>query len=193
MAKNEPLGPRRESPKAFEAFQIYRDLGTDRSIAKVSKRLGKSMPLLTRWSARHSWVERAREWDEEQDRLGKQARLQEIVEMNKRHARIANAIQSKALERLQTMAASELKPLGALTFMDKAIEMERKARGEPTEIIEKRESESKDASVIWASLKTDEVRKVLGSVVRPLAPPAPHDPANQAPGSSPPDDGARQA
>ena len=42
-----------ESSRAFEAFSAYRDLGPQRSLAKVAETLGKSKALMERWSAKH--------------------------------------------------------------------------------------------------------------------------------------------
>jgi hypothetical protein len=56
----------KETPQAFAAFESYRGMDPeDRSLAKVGKALGKSAPLMERWSAAHDWVDRARAWDNE--------------------------------------------------------------------------------------------------------------------------------
>jgi hypothetical protein len=56
----------KESPQAFAAFEAYRAMEPeDRSLAKVGKALGKSAPLMERWSATHGWLDRARAWDNE--------------------------------------------------------------------------------------------------------------------------------
>lgn len=68
-----------ESSKAYAAFCVYRDLGPDRSLDKVVQKLAKSVQLFKRWSSQHNWVERARAWDEEQDRLVAIARKAEIA------------------------------------------------------------------------------------------------------------------
>lgn len=47
-----------ESAKAFEAFSVYLNLGPERSLAAVGKKLGKSQGLMERWSSRFSWPER---------------------------------------------------------------------------------------------------------------------------------------
>jgi hypothetical protein len=49
-----------ETAKAFHAFQIYRDLGPKRSLAKVARKLGISRQLIERWSRQHSWQKRIR-------------------------------------------------------------------------------------------------------------------------------------
>lgn len=56
-----------ESPKAFDAFCVYRDLGIDRSFEAVSSQLSKSVSLMRRWAAKHEWSERVDAWDVAQD------------------------------------------------------------------------------------------------------------------------------
>jgi hypothetical protein len=45
----------RESAKAFEAFSVYLNMGPERSLAAVGRKLGKSVGLLERWSAKFDW------------------------------------------------------------------------------------------------------------------------------------------
>lgn len=70
--QGEPWGRRAdESRPAFEAFRTYLEMGTGRDIRSVGRSLGKSGSLISRWSSRHSWVARAKAWD---DHLGALAR-----------------------------------------------------------------------------------------------------------------------
>jgi len=48
----------RESAKAFSAFSLYLSLGSERSLAEVSKKLRKSVTMLGRWSAKFGWTDR---------------------------------------------------------------------------------------------------------------------------------------
>lgn len=67
-----------EGAKAFDAFTRYLGLPAgDRSLAAVGQSLGKSTPLMERWSARYGWVERVRAWDNdlERKRLAEEQRL----------------------------------------------------------------------------------------------------------------------
>lgn len=48
----------KESAKAFAAFRVYLDLGPQRSLAAVGKKLGKSVGLMERWSAKFDWPAR---------------------------------------------------------------------------------------------------------------------------------------
>ena len=45
----------KESAKAFAAFSIYLNLGSERSLAVVGQKLGKSVGLMERWSRRFDW------------------------------------------------------------------------------------------------------------------------------------------
>lgn len=53
-----------ESLQAHEAARTYFALGADRSIVAVSKKLGRNKSLISGWSIKWNWVERARAWDE---------------------------------------------------------------------------------------------------------------------------------
>lgn len=48
----------KESAKAFEAFSVYLNMGPERSLAAVGKKLGKSEGLIERWSAKFDWPAR---------------------------------------------------------------------------------------------------------------------------------------
>ena len=50
----------RETPKAFDAFTVYLNLGIDRSTAKVAARVGKSQRLIRRWCLKYGWQNRAK-------------------------------------------------------------------------------------------------------------------------------------
>lgn len=134
-----------ESPQAFEAFKIYRDLpqGT-RSLARVSSELAKSIPLIKRWSSEHNWLDRVDEWDSHQDRIALESQLRTVKEMNERHVKMSMSIQTKALRRLEALDPDELTPAQLLNYVLEATRLERLARGEPEKIEERQEkSEAK--------------------------------------------------
>jgi hypothetical protein len=62
-----------ESQRALQAAQEYLKLGASRSIANVSRRLGKHVSLLERWSTQWGWVGRATAYD---DHLAKQEQIE---------------------------------------------------------------------------------------------------------------------
>lgn len=122
-----------ESSKAFAAFAIYRDMGPERSTAKVAHACGKNKSLIDRWCKRDRWVERAIAWDMEQDRLKQQAMAEEIKAMAERHARLASAYLSKLVHRLQSIKPEELSPRDMAQWLDVAVKVERLSRGASTE------------------------------------------------------------
>ena len=70
-----------ESPPAFQAFVIYRDQGLgNRSTARVSEELGKSLALIHRWSGRWQWVFRVESYDEYLDQQIRDRHLRELNE-----------------------------------------------------------------------------------------------------------------
>lgn len=119
-----------ESPPAFEAFAVYRDLGPARSVTKVARELDKSRALVGRWSRQFAWVMRATAYDREQDRLFLAEQAQGRREIARRHAKLAQAVQGKAVARLQTLDPRELSPSDLLRYVQVAVEIERRAVGE---------------------------------------------------------------
>ena len=117
-----------ESAKAFEAFAIYRDMGVERSVRKVTQRLNKSLTLIGKWSSRYNWPERARAYDRDLDRQAHAQAVRDVRSMTNRHIRIAMQLQAKALEALEQLNAATLSPKMQLAFLAKATEIERMNR-----------------------------------------------------------------
>ena len=117
-----------ESAKAFEAFAIYRDMGVERYVRKVTQRLNKSLTLIGKWSSRYNWPERARAYDRDLDRQAHAQAVREVRSMTNRHIRIAMQLQAKALEALEQLSVATLSPKMQLAFLAKATEIERMNR-----------------------------------------------------------------
>lgn len=121
---------RGESAQAFQAFAKYRDLGVDRSLAKVAKELGKSTTIIERWSARDSWVLRVEAWDVEQDRLWRLQQLASRREVGKRQLRIANAMQAQLINALTKVDLSQLSPRDLGYWLEVSSKVQRQALGQ---------------------------------------------------------------
>lgn len=137
-----------ESDVAFEAFKTYRDMGAERSLASVGKKLGKSQTLMERWSSNHSWVDRARSWDDEQDRILRNEQIKDIKRMRQRHADLAVEMLAKALEGLKRLDPEELNAVSIGRLVEVASKLEQKSRGDTTDAIEMREAEEKQLSPV---------------------------------------------
>jgi hypothetical protein len=80
-----------ETPKAYEAFKVYLELGDSRGIPKVSEQCSKNRSQLFRWVARHDWVERARLWDSMNAEEERRTFQKDKETMIRRHASMAGA------------------------------------------------------------------------------------------------------
>jgi hypothetical protein len=154
-----------ESVQAFEAFAVYRDLGPARSVTKAARELGKSRSLLGRWSRQFAWVMRAAAYDREQDRLFLAEQAQARRDIARRHAKLAQAVQSKAVARLQTLDPRELSPSELLRYIQVAAEIERRAVGEAPAA---GAGEDRDQGVDVASLSDEERRARMDQLRREL-------------------------
>jgi hypothetical protein len=131
-----------ETAKAYEAFSEYRDMGADRSLAKVGYKLGKSKAQMEKWSKKYSWVARAEAWDIEEDRLIRVALTKDIGAMRKRHADVAKAMLIKAARALQKIPDDEIKATDISRMVDVATKLERISKGDVGDVIEERQGEA---------------------------------------------------
>jgi hypothetical protein len=138
-----------ESPKAYRAFCVYRDLGPGRCLDQASRsyhqrqraeadgtqpgRQPRASGTIRRWAERWNWSVRAMAWDQELEQVKRKKQVEEVEEMAQRHAREALMLQNKAVERLRQLRPEELKPRETLDYLIEAAKLERLSRGEPTE------------------------------------------------------------
>ena len=128
-----------DTPKSWEAFQIYRDMGKKRSLKRVAEQLKKSETIIGRWSGQHNWQERVAAWEDEQDRLIRIELTKGIGNMRKRHADIAGQMLLKAAQALQKIPVDEVKASDISRMVDIASKLERLSRGDTSEVIEQRD------------------------------------------------------
>lgn len=122
-----------ETSKAYEAFTRYRDAGVaGRSLRKCSTSSAEYRQFCV-WSKENNWVARADAWDMHEEQLRRAEWQKERQEMYRRHAKMAMAFQSKAMEALLQMPARKLTPADAARFLDIASKLERLTRGDVTE------------------------------------------------------------
>ena len=128
-----------ETTKQFEAFSVYRDMGRERSLSRVAEKLQKSDTLIGRWSGQCDWVKRAAFWDDEQDRVARQAQMKEIAKMRERHAKLASNMLAKAAKALDKLPEEEIKAADVSRMVDVASKLERLSRGDVGDVIEERD------------------------------------------------------
>lgn len=121
-----------ETSKAYAAFEVYRDMGLERSTADVAQELGKSKGLIQRWSRTHGWVDRCRKFDERQSKIKneveestlRQSYVERLAGHQDRTEKTANALTSvgltaldKCMKVLSRTPDGELPPAGVATLM----------------------------------------------------------------------------
>jgi hypothetical protein len=100
---------RGESPKAFRAFQVFLDLGLDRSVAGVRRVVyptAKGRPgRLAAWSKEFHWSGRTAAWDAYRDRAKQADFLDDVAATTRRQVQQARssgmALTSSAIEMLR--------------------------------------------------------------------------------------------
>lgn len=127
-----------ETAKAFEAFAIYRDMGNDRSIAKVAEKLGKSEALLHRWSSKFDWVKRAAAWDDELARETTRELMRDMAKTRARQRKQALKMQHKGLELLKDINPGDAKLSEIVSLLKLGMEQERICLGDVGDVIEER-------------------------------------------------------
>ena len=114
-----------ETPQAFEAFSIYRDMGSSRSTAKVGRKLGKSKNLMDRWSSRWEWVERARAYDNDLERQERAEAAKDLKEARKRQRKTGYFMQKKATEALDRLNVEDLDANAIIRLIVEGAKLER--------------------------------------------------------------------
>lgn len=94
-----------ESAPAFEARRSYVMLGATRSLDTVGKKLGKSSALMSRWSARWSWVQHALDYDQHTAELELNAQAKERARIATRIERARLMLPDSELEAAARMSA----------------------------------------------------------------------------------------
>jgi hypothetical protein len=136
-----------EPTRWFARFERYRMAGSGRSLLgavnaeQADKGGQKRTKVSGAWDqafARWRWRQRAEAWDDQQRDKARETHAQEIAEMNNRHIRESQALQAKAIARLNSLTEGDLTATEVVRFLIEATKLERTARGEPETIEERR-------------------------------------------------------
>ena len=121
-----------ETPKAFEAFCIYRDLGPGRTIPDVQDALSKSsgyIRQLWEWSRTYDWVERAAAFDDMIAERTAEASADRAVRAAARHADAGKALVDKGLEALKAKSVDAMTVDGIRGLIGDGVKIERLSLG----------------------------------------------------------------
>jgi hypothetical protein len=139
-----------ESPKAFGAFVLFRNLDPkERSLQRVVRECNRSVSLIGRWSSRWEWVERAAQFDDYLEMRRIEARIEAKQRLDEEELTIIRAARMQAIKALTEMnpeqLAKDLKEL-RLWIMG-LIDLERSIVGEPESVEERHQEEGRDPSL----------------------------------------------
>lgn len=131
-----------ETPSAWKAFQVYRDIGVERSIAAAARVLKGSETKKTtnqtqynkyhKWSKKYNWELRALAYDKMIDRQKVDQAIADAKKMTERHIGIAVMMQAKGVKRIREMTEDQIARMKlpeAIKMIDQGVEIERLARG----------------------------------------------------------------
>lgn len=90
-----------ETPRAYEAFRIYLNMGAERSIPKVAEQVGKSRQLIAGWSRDYDWVERVRARDKFMVEAETDGMANQLATVREKHIVLADRLLDHLETRLQ--------------------------------------------------------------------------------------------
>lgn len=142
-----------ETSRMYAAFVVYRDMGKERTLQKVSERLAKSLPYIKDLSGRWAWGVRCIAWDMHLQREADAVKVRQREQMVDNHGQAAQALLHLALRGMQprplldedgraildasgqprTHPPSQSDLRASATALDRAIYHQRLAAGLPTE------------------------------------------------------------
>lgn len=142
-----------ESEKAYEAFSVYRDMGYERTVSAVVKRLEKSRNLIDRWKKNWEWEERVRLYDNWLEKKAQAKVIKNRKDMINRHISIAKNLQGAAINALRNSDIDNMSIKDIREVLKMATELERISQSMAESDINKEEQASKTsfADVITAA------------------------------------------
>ena len=118
-----------ETPKAYQAFEVYRDLGAERSVERAASALSKTRQNLVIWASRFDWAARVRAYDEHVAARAADKAVETAASVRARQAQHAKAIQFRAMQKFATVTPEGMSVGEATRAWQVGAEVERKALG----------------------------------------------------------------
>lgn len=129
-APAKPWNMRRdESAKAYQAFELYRDDGAERTHERVATACSKSVSLIRQWSARYLWADRCQAFDEAASARAADKAMARHADVRARQAATGLAMQEKAMEAIRTHEPVGISAQDAIRMVKVGAELERRALG----------------------------------------------------------------
>lgn len=124
-----------ESERMFARFEIYLRQGRSRSTRRTAEEVGKSASYVQNLGNKFLWFQRARAWDQEQDRIFLEEMAEERKRMVRDHLKLSRAMMAKVAVRLKTLDPEELSPRDLATWSRELTSIQRAAVGVPDKTV----------------------------------------------------------
>ena len=163
---------RRESNKAFAAFKVYLELGSQRSLVAVATKVGKYRSQMERWSAKFEWPARVQAYNAHVSAVERQAiesrAVEKAVAWEKTHESVRREAWAEAEETIAMVRKARAEWIakgrlpgweGMARMLELAFKLKQFAAGMPSEIKEVNTHLTATIDVDWDIA----IRKAYGS------------------------------
>jgi len=120
----------KESPEAFAAFVVYRDMGFGRNIKLAIEKVAdnsaysKSYASWRKWAVDYRWKERAADYDRYDEQMKQNEHRKTIEAQGEKHREVTGLMLDVAKKRLQTMQPDDLSAGGVVEFVQTAVKIQ---------------------------------------------------------------------
>lgn len=143
-----------ETSKALEAFAVYRDMGTDRTIRETSEIMACSESYCQTLSKKHNWVRRAKAWDGYLDRQKQLVTARAVRKVRKNALLGLEDISVRVLEHLKMTEPDKISLKEAAQAIEIITKCDLLLNGEPTDIVENKVSAKDELKSILDRIST---------------------------------------
>jgi len=156
-----------ETDREWQIWLAYRDMypSTRPSYRQVAEQLGTTVAVVKKIGARWDFPVRLQAWAKYVDNLTLQQRQQEILDMNKKHIEMAQALNEKLTTAINAIDPYELEPKDIKGLLQLSAELERKARLHNSDVI-RPELADENPNLKESPTKTEDLKKVLDILVK---------------------------
>jgi len=156
-----------ETDREWQIWLAYRDMypSTRPSYREVAEQLGTTIAVVKKVGARWDFPVRLQAWAKYVDNLTLQQRQQEILDMNKRHIEMAQALNEKLATAINAIDPYELAPKDIKGLLQLSAELERKARLSDPDVL-RPELADENPYLKESPTKTEDLGEVLNILTK---------------------------
>ena len=156
-----------ETDREWQIWLAYRDMYPSKrpSYREVAEQLGTTIAVVKKVAARWDFPVRLQAWAKYVDNLILKQRQQEILDMNKKHIEMAQALNEKLATAINAIDPYELTPRDIKGLLQLSTELERKARLNNPDVI-RPELTDDSPDLKESPTKVEDLKEVLDILVK---------------------------